>query len=111
MERNEYLAGHPRAAVSVAMKKVSDKIKQLKVDGWLTVTGTIDRSLSLYLAEDALQEKTRLDGCYVIKTDLPKEAADRETVHNRYKDLAIGGAWLPHLQDGFPGGTAGLCEK
>jgi len=87
LERNEYLAGHPRAAVSVAMKKVFAKIKQLKVDGWLTVTATY-RRLSLCLAEDALQEKTRLDGCYVIKTDLPKEAADKETVHNRYKDLA-----------------------
>jgi len=87
LARNEYLAGHPRAALSVAMKKVSAKIKQLKVDGWLTVTAA-DRRLSLCLAEDALQEKARLDGCYVIKTDLPKEAADKETVHNRYKDLA-----------------------
>jgi hypothetical protein len=87
LSRNEYLAGHPRAHVSVAIKKVSNKIKQLKVDGWLTVTAN-DRCLSLCLAEDALQEKTRLDGCYVIKTDLPKEAAGMETVHNRYKDLA-----------------------
>ena len=87
LERNEYLAGHPRADVCVALKKVSNKIKQLKVDGWLTVT--VDgRRLSLILAEDVLQEKTRLDGCYVIKTDLPKEVADMETVHNRYKDLA-----------------------
>lgn len=86
-ERNDYLAGHPRAAVSTAMKKVSAKIRQLKVDGWLTATAD-DRRLSLCLAEDALQEKARLDGCYVIKTDLPKEAADKETVHDRYKDLA-----------------------
>jgi hypothetical protein len=48
------------------MKKVSDKIKQLKMDGWLSVAAD-DRTLSLSLAEDALQEKSRLDGCYVIK--------------------------------------------
>jgi hypothetical protein len=34
-----------------------------------------------YLAE--------LDGCYVIKSDLPDEAADKELIHDRYKDLAM----------------------
>ncbi|MCP5002774.1 MAG: hypothetical protein GY941_02305 [Planctomycetes bacterium] len=29
-----------------------------------------------------------LDGCYVIKTDLPKEAVEKTVVHDRYKDLA-----------------------
>ena len=32
--------------------------------------------------------RARLDGCYVIKTDLPESVADAKTVHNRYKDLA-----------------------
>ena len=30
-----------------------------------------------------------MDGCYVIKTDLPKDAIDKETIHQRYKDLAL----------------------
>ena len=30
---------------------------------------------------------SRLDGCYVIKTDLPKDVADKQTIHDRYKDL------------------------
>ena len=30
----------------------------------------------------------RLDGCYVLKTDLPGENASAETVHTRYKGLA-----------------------
>ena len=29
----------------------------------------------------------RLDGCYVIKTDLPETAASKQVVHDRYKDL------------------------
>ncbi|MBW2086658.1 MAG: hypothetical protein JRI54_11625, partial [Deltaproteobacteria bacterium] len=33
-------------------------------------------------------EIAELDGCYVIKTDLPDEAADMDTIHDRYKDLA-----------------------
>ena len=53
----------------------------------MTVT-TEDRCLGLSVAEEILEEKVRLDGCYVIKTDLTKEAADTETVHTRYKDLA-----------------------
>jgi len=36
----------------------------------------------------ALQEASRLDGCYVLKTDLPESAASKEVVHARYKDLA-----------------------
>ena len=87
LERNEYLAEHPRAEVSVALKKVSNKIKQLRMDSWLTVSAE-DRCLGLSVAEEILEEKVRLDGCYVIKTDLTKEAADTETVHTRYKDLA-----------------------
>ena len=30
-----------------------------------------------------------MDGCYVIKTDLPKTECDAQTVHDRYKDLAL----------------------
>jgi len=38
--------------------------------------------------EEKLEEVSRLDGCYVIKTDLPESAADKQVVHDRYKDLA-----------------------
>jgi hypothetical protein len=30
---------------------------------------------------------SRLDGCYVIKTNLPKDVADKQIIHDRYKDL------------------------
>ena len=38
--------------------------------------------------QPALEEVSRLDGCYVIKTDLPQSAASKQVVHDRYKDLA-----------------------
>ena len=47
-----------------------------------------DRTLNLALDESQLREESLLDGCYVIKTDLPKEAAKKQTIHARYKDLA-----------------------
>ena len=38
--------------------------------------------------EAALAEAAKLDGCYVLKTDLERSMADAECVHGRYKDLA-----------------------
>jgi Transposase DDE domain len=82
-----YLADHPRAKVATAEKAVGAKIAQLKLQNWLQV-GTEGRSLKLIVDQAALQEASRLDGCYVLKTDLPESAASKEVVHARYKDLA-----------------------
>jgi transposase len=86
-KQNEYLAGHPKARVKTAKKKVSAKIEKLKADKWLKVK-VRKRRLSLKTDHTALKEISRLDGCYAIKTDLPKAVADKEIVHDRYKDLA-----------------------
>ncbi len=82
-----YLADHPRAKVATAEKAVRAKIVQLKLHNWLQV-GIEGRSLKLRVDQAALQEASRLDGCYVLKTDLPESAASKEVVHARYKDLA-----------------------
>jgi hypothetical protein len=42
----------------------------------------------LSIDEEALEDLKRLDGCYVIKTDVPKEMSNKEEIHARYKDLA-----------------------
>ncbi len=63
-------------------------IKNLKIDSWLKVQSD-QRMLSLSIDKDALEENSCLDGCYAIKTDLPKSAASKEVVHGRYKDLAM----------------------
>lgn len=88
IRKNDYLSARPRAKVSVAEREIKKKIKQLRVDKWLTV-GTDERKLVLSVNEDVLKEVSRLDGCYVIKTDLPTSAASKETLHSRYKDLAV----------------------
>jgi hypothetical protein len=87
-ERNNYLAGHGRAQVATAEKAVQSKILQLKIDAWLEVQKE-GRSLKLRVNQGALEEASRLDGCYVIKTDLPQSAASKQVVHDRYKDLAL----------------------
>ena len=37
----------------------------------------------------ALQAAAQLDGCYVVETDLKAPQADAQTIHDRYKDLAL----------------------
>jgi len=87
-KKNDYLATHARARVSIAEDDITTMIKHLKVDSWMKVQSE-QRVLSLSIDEEALEEDSRLDGCYAIKTDLPKSAASKEVVHDRYKDLAL----------------------
>jgi transposase len=82
-----YLAEHPGARVETARREIEEKARQLKVDAWVKVVST-GRTLELVLDEAVKQGGAELDGCYVIKTDLPAKIATAETVHDRYKDLA-----------------------
>lgn len=85
-KKNIYLHEHKRAKVETAIKDVNKKIVQLKIDKWLSVRSR-KRTLELEVDNEALEEVSRLDGCYVIKTDLPKDIADKQIIHDRYKDL------------------------
>ena len=55
---------------------------------WLTASAS---GRTIVVAEDAaaLAEVSKLDGCYVLKTDLTPRQAPKKTVHDRYKDLAL----------------------
>lgn len=84
---NEYLSTHPKAKVEVALRKLNARNAKLKLSAWVKVSSS-QRKLLVEEDEVALTEVTKLDGCYVLKTDLESEQADKETVHARYKDLA-----------------------
>jgi transposase len=88
---NTYLKEHPRAKVATQLNQLTSYIKKLKLSKALSVYQAQDdsRIIELHRDEDALKEMGKLDGCYVIKTDLPKEIIDKQTVHDRYKDLAF----------------------
>mgnify|MGYP001581702110 CR=1 FL=1 len=86
-QKSLYLAEHPRAGVEIAQRDVEEKSRQLKVDEWVK-TVSRGRTLELVIDEAVRKEVSQLDGCYVIKTDLPTEVASTETIHARYKDLA-----------------------
>lgn len=83
-----YLTEHPRAKAAVQQRKLEAKARKLKIDSWACVV-VEGRILSIQVDEAALSFAGRFDGCYVIKTNLPAFAASKETVHGRYKDLAL----------------------
>jgi hypothetical protein len=87
--RNAYLAEHPRAHVETALNHLRARAESLNIAGWAKVLADeATRILSLELDEAARAEEAKLDGCYVLKTDLDPQTASKETVHARYKDLA-----------------------
>jgi transposase len=85
-ERKVYLKNHPRARIECALKKIQTKIRQLKVGTWLKVHVEED-DFKLDKDDVILEEEAKSDGCYVIKSNLPKEI-DKKIIHNRYKDLS-----------------------
>lgn len=85
-ERNRYLAEHPKANAKKALDKVSAKIRKLKADKWLT-PAIKDRTISIDQDVAARAQVALLDGCYVIQSDVSKEDADAQTLHDRYCDL------------------------
>lgn len=87
-KQTTYLAEHPRADVVKAVARVTAKIKRLNADKWLSVSGH-ERTLSVSCDPDALAESALLDGCYVVKSDVSKDAADAQTLHDRYCDLEM----------------------
>ena len=87
-KRNEYLTLHPRAKTAVALRDVEARAQRLKIRSLIRWEQK-PRELQMSVEEEALTEAARLDGCYALKTDLPKAMASKERVHDRYKDLAL----------------------
>jgi transposase len=85
---NTHLDEHPRAKVATQRQHLAARLESLKVGDWLKLTQKKKR-LVLTLDEKALQAAAQLDGCYVVETDLKAAAADAQTIHDRYKDLAL----------------------
>src|SRR5215468_1248946 len=86
-KQNHYLTAHPRAHAQGALQKLVSRAEKLRIADWVELTVT-ERVLTLTIKEDAQTEAAKLDGCYVLKTDLTPAQAPKELVHDRYKDLA-----------------------
>jgi hypothetical protein len=86
--KNTRLEQKPKAQVKAALKALQARAAQLKIDSWVRV-GAQKRQLVLTVDAAELAEARKLDGCYVIKTDLLADWATTQVVHDRYKDLTL----------------------
>jgi hypothetical protein len=86
-KHNHYLTEHPRADAQGALQKLVARAKTLRLSDWVELTLEA-RAITLTVNASAQQEAAKLDGCYVLKTDLTPQQAKKELVHDRYKDLA-----------------------
>jgi hypothetical protein len=81
-----YLKQHPRAAAKTQVSRLDQRTRALHIDKFVRVAAE-GRVVNLIVDQDALTELARLDGCYALRTDLPKALVAKEVVHDRYKDL------------------------
>jgi hypothetical protein len=85
-ELSTYLAASPRRRAEVALRKVTEKIVGLKGEGFVSAR-LEGRDVVVEVNQEALGEKARLDGVYVLKTDTPASEMDKGSVHKAYKSL------------------------
>jgi len=88
-EMNKYLSDHKKAKLEIQYNKIKQSIKVRKMLNYVNIIKDEElRKLDIQIDKEGLEASGKLDGCYVIKTDLPKEVADGEMIHSRYKGLA-----------------------
>jgi DDE family transposase len=86
-KHNRYLTEHPRADAPGVVQKLVARAKTLRLADWVDLT-VEERSITLTVNASVQQEEAKLDGCYVLTTDLTPPQAPKELVHERYKDRA-----------------------
>ena len=82
-----YLNEHPKAAAKTQLARLNDRAHTLGLDKFVQFAEQ-ERRVFVAVDEAVLTEAARLDGCYALRTDLPKTVVAKEIVHARYKDLA-----------------------
>lgn len=87
VNQTDYLNAGPKRNADVALRQVNAKIERYNLSK--IVTAKIDgRSIEISIDHDALSQAEMLDGCYVIKSNLPATAITPAQIHDRYKDLS-----------------------
>jgi hypothetical protein len=87
IKRTRYLAEHPRAKVDTARKAIEAFAIKLKIDDWAKAR-VEERVIHIEIDKAELDKIEKLDGCYVIKSNIPVPDATKETIHDRYKGLS-----------------------
>jgi transposase len=84
--RNLKVEHKPRTDPNSSLKQARALLGRYRLGGWVKVE-LAGRKVVWTEDEAARQQQAQLDGCYVIESDLPKEVASTQQVHDRYLDL------------------------
>lgn len=87
-DKNKYLSSHPRAKPDIALREVNNYINKLNINKFVSVS-VERRIIKLCIDKKSMAEEAKLDGCYCLVTDIISDDADKDTIHSRYKDLAM----------------------
>ena len=88
--QTSYLRGTDKRSPSVALRKTNEKLSRYNLKSVITAElgGEDGREVVVTLDRAALSKMEKLDGCYAIKTDLPKSIVSAQEIHDRYQDLS-----------------------
>ncbi|MGH8123287.1 MAG: IS1634 family transposase [Rudaea sp.] len=84
--RNQLVEQKPRSDPASSLRQAQALVRRYRLGGWVKVE-LAGRKVVWTEDGEARQQEGQLDGCYVIESDLPKEAAGTQQVHDRYLDL------------------------
>jgi transposase len=98
---NRYLSEHPRAKVETQIKNLRKYLHKLRLAEYVEVVTVLAKvggggdgptrsvGIDIEIDQDKFNEVSKLDGCYVIKTNLNKSKnLSKEVIHERYKALS-----------------------
>ena len=80
------MASHPRAKTQTGLDQLQRWIRAHKLTAFVRLT-LADRTLSVTVNEQALENSALLDGCYTLETNVSLAHRDATTVAARYLDL------------------------
>jgi hypothetical protein len=84
--RNLEVEQKPRTDPNSSLKQAQALLTRYRLNGWVQVE-LAGRKVVWTEDNAARQKQAELDGCYVVESDLPKEVASTQQVHDRYLDL------------------------
>jgi hypothetical protein len=84
--RNQMVAQKPRAQAGTSLRQAQALVKKYHLGDWVSVA--LEGRHVVWQENPAARDlAAQLDGCYVVETNLPGEAATTAQVHDRYVDL------------------------
>lgn len=86
--RNAQVAESPRSKPEVSLRQAQDLLKTYKLHRFVDAR-LEGRKVVLEVDPDRKADVESLDGCYVVESDVPPEAASTQTLWDRYGDLQL----------------------